>query len=210
MAVMHAETDDSFLYAHRGTRVRKSHTSRRDAFQSINTYPLFKIQNNEASEISSPVFRRNPEKKLKLKANFEEKVALVKTYPGISDEIIDYYVKNEYKGIIVEGTGLGHTPDRFKTPLRKALDQGIIVGMTSQCISGRVDMNVYRSGVELLDMGVISCEDMIAETALVKLMWILANVTNPEKAKEMLSKSLVGEIGMRSENAEYHPTQGDN
>ena len=147
------------------------------------------------------------ERKLKLKPNFEEKVALIKTYPGISEKIIDYYLMNDFKGLVIEGTGLGHTPDWLRTSLRNAINQGIIVGMTSQCISGRVDMNVYRSGVELLDMGVISCEDMIAETALVKLMWILANVANPEKAKEMLSSPLVGEIDMRSETAEYHTIQ---
>ncbi len=203
MVVMHAETDDSFLYAHRGTRARKSHTSRRDAFQSINSYPLFKIESTELTELNSPLMRRNSERKLKLKPKFEEKVALIKTHPGISEDIFEYYVMNEYKGIIIEGTGLGHTPDRLRKALKTAIDEGIIVGMTSQAISGRVDMNVYRSGVELLDMGVISCEDMIAETALVKLMWILANVSNHEKARLMLSSPLVGEISMRSEHAEY-------
>ena len=210
MVVMHAETGDSYLYAHRGTRVRKLHTSRRDAFQSINSYPLFKIESTEITKLNSPLLRRNSERKLKLKPNFEEKVALIKTHPGISGNIIEHYVTNEYKGIIIEGTGLGHTPNRLRTSLRNAIDEGIIVGMTSQCISGRIDMNVYRSGVELLDMGVISCEDMTAETALVKLMWILANVSSLEKAQLMLSSPLVGEISMRSEHAEYTTNQEDN
>lgn len=209
MVVMHAETGDSYLYAHRGTRVRKFHTSRRDAFQSINSYPLFKIESTELTELNSPLLRRNSERKLKLKPNFEEKVALIKTHPGISENIVKHYVMNEYKGIIIEGTGLGHTPDLFRVSLRNAMDEGIVVGMTSQCISGRVDMNVYRSGVELLDMGVISCEDMTAETALVKLMWILANVSSPEKARLMLPHPLVGEINMRSEHAEYTTNQED-
>ena len=209
MVVMHAETGDSYLHAHRGTRVRKFHTSRRDAFQSVNSYPLFKIETTKLSEINSPLLRRNPERKLKLKPNFEEKVALVKTFPGISANIIDHYIANEYKGLIIEGTGLGHTPNQFRISLRNAIDEGIIVGMTSQCISGRVDMNVYRSGVELLDMGVIPCEDMIAETALVKLMWILANISNPKKARLMLPHPLVGEINMRSEYAEYTTNQED-
>ena len=207
MVVMHAKTDDSFLYAHRGTRVRKSHTSRRDAFQSINDYPLFKIEQSKITELNPPLLKRNPERKLKLKPLFEEKVALIKTHPGISGSIIDYYVSKEYKGIIIEGTGLGHVPDRIQQNIRNAIDEGLIVAMSSQCISGRIDMNVYRSGVELLGIGVISCEDMFAETALVKLMWLLANTNKPEKVRSLLGSSLVGEIDSRSENAEFVPKQ---
>ena len=130
-------------------------------------------------------------------------MALIKTYPGISSSLIDYYVSKDYKGIIIEGSGLGHVPDRIQNNIRNAINEGLIVAMSSQCISGRIDMNVYRSGVELLDMGVISCEDMFAETALVKLMWLLANMNKPEKICSSLGTALVGEIDSRSENAEF-------
>jgi len=104
---------------------------------------------------------------------------------------------------VIEGTGLGHAPDRLQPSIKKAIDAGIVVAMTTQCLFGRVDMNVYRSGVELLDIGVIPCEDMIPETALVKLMWVLANTKDQETAKELLTKPLAGEIDMRSEESEY-------
>lgn len=203
MVLMHAETGDSYLHAHRGTRVRKLHTSRRDAFQSVNEYPLFKIDEVTVQELYPPIQRRNPERKIKLKPKFEEKVALLKTFPGIEGILVENLIDAEYRGIVIEGTGLGHTPDSLQQSIKKAIDAGIIVAMTSQCIFGRTDMNVYKSGVELLDIGVISCEDMLPETALVKLMWVLANSKDSTTAKDLLLTPLVGEIDMRSEEPDY-------
>ena len=203
MVLMHAETGDSYLHAHRGTRVRKLHTSRRDAFQSVNEYPLFKIDEVTVQELYPPIQRRNPERKIKLKPKFEEKVALLKTFPGIEGILVENLIDSEYRGIIIEGSGLGHTPDSLQQSIKKAIDAGITVAMTSQCIFGRTDMNVYRSGVELLDLGVVSCEDMLPETALVKLMWVLANSKDSATAKDLLLTPLAGEIDMRSEEPDY-------
>ena len=208
MVLMHGETSDSFLYAHRGTRVRKLHTSRRDAFQSVNDYPLFKVQNLEVDELHSPLLRRDKSRKLVLKPKFEEKVALLKTYPGINHGFIDYLVESDFRGIVIEGSGLGHAPDKLQSAIKNAIETGLIVVMTSQCIFGRTNMNVYRSGVELLDIGVISCEDMLPETALVKLMWSLGNFTDSKKAKDQFLKPVAGEINMRSEVPEYHSDLG--
>ncbi|MGD2072317.1 MAG: Glu-tRNA(Gln) amidotransferase subunit GatD, partial [Candidatus Thorarchaeota archaeon] len=141
MVIMHGQTDDTFLYAHRGTRVRKSHSSRRDAFQSINSSPLFKIDNSEIIELGTPISRRDNERKLKLKPKFDERVAIVKTHPSINSEILDYLRENQYKGIVIEGTGLGHAPDSFDQPIQRAIDEDIVIAMTSQCIWGRIDMN---------------------------------------------------------------------
>jgi glutamyl-tRNA(Gln) amidotransferase subunit D len=140
---------------------------------------------------------------MSVKPTFEEKVALVKTYSGIQGHIIDHLVNQEYRGIVIEGTGLGHAPENIHSNIKRAVDADTIVVMTSQCISGRVNMNVYRPGVELLDMGVVSCEDMLAETALVKLMWLLANAKTTDEVREKMPVSLVGEIEMRTEQAEY-------
>ncbi|TFG35039.1 Glu-tRNA(Gln) amidotransferase subunit GatD [Candidatus Thorarchaeota archaeon] len=204
MVLMHAETSDSYLHAHRGTRVRKLHTSRRDAFQSVNDYPLFKVNEFHVEELRPPQLRRDKNRKLVLKPKFEEKVALLKTYPGMDAGLIHYLIESEYKGVVIEGTGLGHAPDRVRHAIEAAIDAGLIVAMTSQCIFGRTNMNVYRSGVELLDIGVISCEDMLPETALVKLMWVLGNYKGIEKVKKLLLEPVVGEIDMRSEVSEYH------
>ncbi|MBN2229943.1 MAG: Glu-tRNA(Gln) amidotransferase subunit GatD [Candidatus Thorarchaeota archaeon] len=208
LILMHAETSDSFLYAHRGTRVRKLHTSRRDAFQSVNDYPLFRIESDTIDELHTPLLRRDKDRKIALKTKFEEKVALLKTYPGIEPLLIEHLIDSGYRGLIIEGTGLGHTPDCIQSSIKRAIDSGIVVAMTSQCLFGRTDMNVYRSGVELLEIGVISCEDMLPETALVKLMWALANTKDPEDAKNLLLQPLVGEIDLRSEESEYVPRTG--
>lgn len=208
MVVMHGQSDDSYLYAHRGSRVRKLHTSRRDAFQTVNGYPLFQIEDDEIKEISTPLLRRDPTRILKLKPKFEELVALVKTYPGINSRIIDFYIDNNYKGIVIEGTGLGHVPDCLQPSIRNAIDSGLIVVMTSQCIHGRVDMDVYRSGVELLEIGVVPCQDMIAETALIKMMWLLANTKTSEQVSILMRTPLAGEIEMRSEYSQYDADMG--
>ncbi len=209
MVLMHAETGDSYLHAHRGTRVRKLHTSRRDAFQSVNDYPLFKVDEEAIKELHPPLFRRNSERKLKLKPKFEEKVALLKTYPGIDGSLVEKLIDCEYRGFILEGTGLGHAPDSLQKSIKHAIDAGMLIAMTSQCIFGRTDMNVYRSGVELLDLGVIACEDMLPETALVKLMWVLANSKDSEAAKDLLLTPIAGEIDMRSEESEYIKSLGE-
>ena len=206
--LMHAEIGDSFLHAHRGTRVRKLHTSRRDAFQSVNDYPLFSVSGEDVKELRPPLLRRESERKLILKPKFEEKVALVKTNPGIEGPVIDQFVETGYRGIVIEGTGLGHAPDHLQPSIKRAIDAGIVVAMSSQCLFGRIDMNVYRSGVELLDIGVVPCEDMLPETTLIKLMWVLANTKDQEAAKQLLLKPLAGEIDMRSEESEYVTSLG--
>jgi glutamyl-tRNA(Gln) amidotransferase subunit D len=209
MVAMHGETGDSFLYAHRGTRVRKLHTSRRDAFRSVNAEPLFRIQGSSISELYPPLHRRDKDRKLLLKPRFEEKVALLKTFPGMDGELIDSLVASGYRGIVLEGTGLGHAPATIVPSLKQASDAGLLLAMTSQCVFGRVDMNVYRTGVELLDLGVLPCEDMIPETALVKMMWVLANTKSPEMAREVLRLPLAGEFDMRTEYSEYLSKGGE-
>jgi glutamyl-tRNA(Gln) amidotransferase subunit D len=203
MVVMHGETDDSFAYAHRGTRVRKNHTSRRDAFQSPNSYPIFKITSSNFEEISPPLFRRDSKKRLKVKASFDDRVTIVRTHPGIKSSIVESLIDSGYKGIVIEGSGLGHVPQILQKALKQAIESEIVVVMTSQCISGRVDMNVYRTGVELLEMGVLPCEDMLTETALVKLMWTLANFKAIQDVQTMMMTPLAGELSMRSEMAQY-------
>ncbi len=201
LLVMHGTPDDTYALAHRGTRVRKCHTSRRDAFQSIDCDPILKIERTQLSELSTPLSRRDPTRKISVKPRFEERVALVKVHPGFNSDIISFLVSSDYRGIILEGTGLGHIPSATYSAVKEAIDSGIVVAMTSQCIWGRIDMNVYRSGVELLDLGVIACENMLPETALVKLMWLLANVKDIGRVKTRLVQPIAGEITARTELA---------
>ncbi|RLE51113.1 MAG: Glu-tRNA(Gln) amidotransferase GatDE subunit D [Candidatus Methanomethylicota archaeon] len=202
--VMHGSSSDDFCLAHRGTKVRKCHTSRRDAFQSINAKPLAIIK--PTGEISILTKNYNPRRKdnyVEVKAKFDPKVALVKTYPGMTGEIIDTLIDKGYHGIVIEGTGLGHTPYSIFPSIKRAIEEGIAVVMTSQCLWGRINMNVYRTGVELLNMGVIPGEDMLPETALVKLMWTLAQTREPSEVRRIMLTNIAGEISPRTAHSYF-------
>lgn len=134
----------------------------------------------------------------KLNNKLEPKVALIKTYPGMNAEIIDFYVENNYQGIVIEGTGLGHCAESLIPSIKRAKDAGIPVVMTSQCINGRINMNVYSTGRKLLKAGVIPAQDMLPEVALVKLMWVLGQTKDFEEVSKMMTKNLVGEINNKS------------
>jgi len=191
---MHEITSDTSIILHRGTKVRKCHTSKRDAFESVNATPMARVQNQKISMLTKKYRKRNPLRKLTLKAKFEEKVALIKFYPSMNPAVIDWYVEKDYSGIIIEGTGLGHAGSYAFKAIQNAIEQNVIVGMTSQCIWGRVNMNVYNQGRDLLALGVIPLEDMLPETATVKLMWIFGQTKNTEEAKKLLKTNIADEI----------------
>lgn len=196
VVVMHASTSDDMCAIHRGTRVRKMHTSRRDAFETIGTdllgtvsYPSLEVS------LSGHALRRDSQE-LALHDRLSEKCGIVWYYPGMDPAILSAW--QGYDGIILAGTGLGHTGTGFITRIRDIIADGTMVVMTSQCLHGRVCDRVYDTGRDLLDAGVIEGEDMLPEVALVKLMWVLANSKDREEAGRMMTQSLVGEINRRS------------
>lgn len=191
---MHGEMGDNYSLCHRGTKVRKMHTSRRDAFRSINAKPTARVQDGNVKMLVDEYTRRDAKRELHVQAKFDDKVGLVKTYPGSAGELIDALVDKSYHGIVLEGTGLGHVPEGTYRSIKRAVEDDIIVVMTSQCISGRINMSVYRTGRELLAMGVTPGEDMLPETALVKLMWLLGSEQSHEKTIQLIRTNIVGEI----------------
>jgi len=198
-AILHSTSSDDYSYVHRGTRVRKMHTSARYAFKSINSYSVAKISDNEIIYIDTEgLLERNANRSVELYNNFEEKVFLLKVYPSMNEEIIYFLIERGYKGILIEGTGLGHVPSRIMDAIKYAIDKGLLVAMSSQCLYGRVNMYVYEKGRLLLKMGVIGTEDMFPETALVKMMWCLGNAKDIEDAKELFLKNIAGEISQRT------------
>lgn len=192
---MHATEDNSYCDLHRGTRARKMHTSRRDTFTSINMNPLAKIENNkiEINDAEVAYTKRN-EQTLSLNNNLAEKVAFVKMYPGIDAEIIDIYVDKGYEGIVIEGTGLGHCSDDVIDKISRATNENIPVVMTSQCIFGRTNMNVYSSGRRLLHENVIPVSDMLPETAYTKLLWAAGQTDNVDEIRKIMQTNLKGEM----------------
>ncbi|NJD75986.1 MAG: Glu-tRNA(Gln) amidotransferase subunit GatD [Candidatus Methanoperedens sp.] len=192
--VMHGGTSDEFCHIHRGTKVRKMHTSRRDAFQSINSKPIGRIEypSREIKMLSSYVKRG--EKKLALHDRIEPKCALIKYATGASNESLLFHVGSGYKGIVLEGTGLGHVSTEWIPLIKTATDAGIPVILTSQCINGRVCDRVYDTGRDILKAGAIEGEDMLPEVALVKLMWALGESKDIEKVNNTMRANIAGEI----------------
>lgn len=176
--VGHANTDDEYCYALKGNKARKMHSSRRDTFRPINCKPIAKIFPDGRIEAISDYNRRN-KNKAKVDAVFDERIALIKFYPGQSPEILDYYRKKGYRGIIIEMTGLGHVASEGKNnwipKLNEIIKKGIFVYAAPQTIYGRLDPYVYSPGRKLLEIGVIFLEDILPETALVKLGWVIAH-----------------------------------
>jgi glutamyl-tRNA(Gln) amidotransferase subunit D len=195
---MHASSSDDKIAVHIGTRVRKNHTSSRDAFESIDINPIALIDlnsrsidmnNNNSSSIALP---RDKKRTPYVKSRFDERVALIKFHPNFDPSIIDHLVAKGYRGLIIEGTGLGHVSKYCFDSLRNAIEHNMLVYMTSQCIWGRLRMTVYDTGRDLLSIGVIPL-NMLSEVAYAKLSWALANFSL-EEAKEVMLKDIAMEF----------------
>jgi glutamyl-tRNA(Gln) amidotransferase subunit D len=195
---MHETLSDTAIAITRGTKVRKCHTSRRDTFKPVNATPIARVENNEITMLTDDYQKRDASKELVLKPKFSDEVALVKFYPGLDPAVIDWYVEKGCKGILLEGSGLGHVSKYCFGAIKNAVKHGVIVALASQCIWGRVNMNVYDTGRDLLSLGVIPLEDMFPETALVKLMWVLGQTSLPKEAKKLLKANIAGEFSPRT------------
>ncbi len=190
--VMHQDENDDTIACHVGTRVRKNHTSKRGAFQTIGNNPAFIIAENQIQKNISEDFFKISEFQPRIK--LDTRVALVKYHPGYDPKLLDEIIEMGYKGIIFEGTGLGHIGNTMYESVKKANEKGIFLGMTSQCIDGRIRMTVYEGGRDLLDLGIIPLENMIPEVALVKAMWAMGNFQNGEEIKKIMLENISSEF----------------
>ena len=189
---MHQDENDDTIACHAGTRVRKNHTSKRGAFQTIGGNPAFIIAENQIQKnITEDFFKIN---EFQPRINLDTNVALVKYYPGYSPKLLDQIIEMGYRGIVFEGTGLGHVGNTMYESVKKANEKGIFLGMTSQCIDGRVGMTVYESGRDLLDLGIIPLENMIPEVALVKMMWAMGNFEKLDEIKKIMLENISSEL----------------
>jgi len=206
MVVMHGVTGDEYALAHRGVRVRKMHTSRRDAFQSINTLPLARIDpyKKEIRIITRPLFEKPYTGSPEPLPEFSDRIALIMHYPGMEGELIDMLLDRGYKGIVIAGTGFGHVSTQAIKSIERSRDLGVPVVVTSQCLFGRVNLNVYSTGRRMLRAGAIPAGDMLPETAYVKLSWLIGRGLGYEDVAELMPSSIVGETGDRSE-IRYYP-----
>jgi glutamyl-tRNA(Gln) amidotransferase subunit D len=194
--VMHATTSDDRCAIHRGTRVRKMHTSRRDAFRSMGMAPLGYVDYPGLSVTLSPEAAPRGGREPALRGKLEERCGLVSFYPGMDPSVLEAY--RGYRGLVLAGTGLGHVSTPWAEGLAGLVRDGTMVVMTSQCLHGRVCDRVYDTGRDLLAAGVIEGEDMLPEAALVKLMWVLGQSDDDREVRALVGENLRGEIRRRS------------
>jgi len=196
MTCLHGTTNDDYCLLIRGTKVRKMHTSRRDAFRPINDLPLAKVFENQKIEILNQNFKEKSDSKPTAENKFEEKTALIQIYPGIDPKIIDFYINEGYKGIVLAATALGHVPQNILPNIEKAINKNIPIVIATQTLYGRVHPYVY-SALRMLSIKLkcIFVEDMLPETAYVKLGWALAQ---GKDVKQLMLENIAGELTKRS------------
>jgi glutamyl-tRNA(Gln) amidotransferase subunit D len=199
---MHYSISDDVVACHIGTRVRKNHTSRRDAFRSIDVYPFSLIKKDQIeipkqyAKLKFQERNKNLERMI-VRPNFENKVSLLKFYPGFDGRMIDYCTELGHKAIVLEGTGLGHINKECFSQIKNAIHKGILVFMTSQCIWGRTALTVYDTGRDLLNLGVIPLSNTTSETALVKAMWCLGNYKEENEVIKTMTTNIANEFTNR-------------
>ena len=201
---MHGSISDKEIYCHIGTRVRKNHTSKRDAFKSIDISPIAIVQDDLVirQKIPSHIILHKKKNRNKInkkfniisKTKFDDRVFLLKYYPGFNPILIENVQKLGYKVIIIEGTGLGHINKNCFSYLKEAIASGMLVFMTSQCIWGRTNLNVYDTGRDLQKIGIIPLSNMLCETAMVKAMWLLANYNDLDYIRNKMQENISNEI----------------
>lgn len=209
MVCMHESSNDDYCQVSRGTKVRKMHTTRRDAFQVINDTPMARIDNEGKITELQQDLSQSRDAAIDPMLGYDDKVALIRIFPGIKPDLIDFYIDKGYNGLIIEGTGLGHVStfpssneNNFMNGIKRALSEDIFVGMTSQCLNGRVHPFVYRATRIGFTAGMTYLQDMLPETALVKLGWVLGNYDS-DKIQEIMLTNLAGEISDRSYFKEF-------
>ena len=189
---MHHETGDMSCAVMRGTKVRKMHSSRRDAFKPVNDRRLGAVHADGRVTWEAPVTPRG-KGPATAETGLDPDVVLVQFHPGMPAKRFEA-LTHEAHGVVIAGTGLGHVSDELVAPIRHLVRAGTLVVMTTQCLNGRVGLRVYDKGRDLLAAGVIPGEDMLPEVALVKLMWVLGRTKEPDEVRELMTTSLAGEI----------------
>ena len=194
VVVMHGDTSDSYCLAHRGTKVRKMHSSRRDAFKSINAEPIARIEGPAVSFLSD--YSRRSKGPVEVLDKMDGNVSMLHFYPGFESEHLDLIV-DKVKGLVIAGTGLGHVSEEILGSVRRGAKKGVHIFITTQCLYGAVNLNVYSTGRDMIAAGAVPLGDMLPETAYVKLMWSLGQTSDPDEVRKLMLTNIAGELTTR-------------
>ncbi|HKN06080.1 MAG TPA: Glu-tRNA(Gln) amidotransferase subunit GatD [Thermoplasmata archaeon] len=199
VVVMHAGPSDDRFAIHRGTWVRKMHSSRRDAFRSRNGPPLGVVEAGKV-ELQLPVRPPKPGP-ARVDGPIDTRAALLWFYPGLTPERAALFAEG-CRGVVLAGTGLGHVGADHLPWIRAATQRGMVVAMTTQCLEGNVEPYVYSTGRELLRAGVLYLGDLLPETAYAKMVWALGHATDAARVSRLLSQDRAGEFHDRHDPRE--------
>lgn len=208
MVCMFGPTSDDYGLLHKGTRIRKMHSSYRSTFRTIGHTPLAMVTREKITTIHKTYHHRRKDKNVKILPYFSDKVAMVYYFPGMKVDIIDSLIDNGYKGIVFVGTGLGHVNRELYPAIERAQKKGIHMFMTLQTIWGYVHMFVYDTGRDMMTRGIIPTGNMLPEVAYIKLGWVLGQTDNPEEVKRLMLTSVNDEITDREPYNGYLVFQG--
>lgn len=209
MVCMFGPTSDEYALLHRGTRVRKMHSSYRSTFRTIGDIPLAMVSQEKGfTHLRRDYNPRRDDRTVRLNTAFEEKVTILYYYPNMKPDIIEALIDNGYKGIVIAGTGLGHVNKPLYPALAKCRDKGIAVFMTVQTLWGYVHMRVYETGRDMIKLGVTEAENMLPEVAYMKLCWVLGQTADLDKVRELMLRPIAGEITDREPPNGYLVYQG--
>ncbi|MFH1049616.1 MAG: Glu-tRNA(Gln) amidotransferase subunit GatD [bacterium] len=205
---MFGPTSDQYGLLHRGTRVRKMHSSYRSTFRTIGDIPIAMVSKDKITPLRTDYKKRREDKNVKIVPTFEDRVAIIYYYPNMHPDMVDSLIDNGYKGIIIAGTGLGHVNKPLYPALKRAQDNNVAVYMTVQTLWGYVQMYVYDTGRDMMELGVIPLANMLPEAAYMKLCWALGQTKDLKKVKEIMLTPIAGEITEREPSNGYLIFQG--
>lgn len=208
MVCMFGTTSDDYALLHRGTRVRKMHSSYRSTFRTIGDIPLATVKRDCITPLRHDYNRRRQDRRVDIYPYFEERVTLLYYYPNMHPDMIDSLVENGYRGIVIAGTGLGHVNKPLYPAIERANKAGVAIYMTVQTLWGFVHMFVYETGRDMQKIGVIPTENMLPEVAYIKLAWALGQTDDLDRVKEIMLTPICSEITEREPFNGYLIFQG--
>ncbi|GAB4148864.1 MAG: Glu-tRNA(Gln) amidotransferase subunit GatD [Planctomycetota bacterium] len=204
---MFGPTSDQYALLHRGTRCRKMHSSYRSTFRTVGGIPLAMV-GDDFRYLVEDYRPRDPSRKPRIVPAYDDRTAILYYYPGMRPDVVDALVEKGYRGVVIAGTGLGHVNKPLYPALRRAVGAGVQVVMTVQTLWGYAQMYVYDTGRDLLEIGVVPLDNMLPETALMKLSWVLGQTDDRDRVRELMRTPMAGEITDREPHNGYLILQG--
>lgn len=208
MVCMFGPTSDDYGLLHKGTRVRKMHSSYRSTFRTIGDIPLAMVDRKKITPLHDRYSHRRKDKNVDIYPFFSDKVTMLYYYPGMKPDTLDSLVDNGYKGVIWVGTGLGHVNKEMYPAIERAHAKGVHMFMTLQTIWGYVHMFIYDTGRDMMAKGIIPTGNMLPEVAYIKLGWVLGQTDDPAEVKRMMLTPINDEITEREPYNGYLVYQG--